>query len=327
MTAGIDDLPINAVPVYYDDDEAIQLHTLNVDITPEAIELGADVLNALPGQVYIRSATIAGVTAGEPVVFNATGSALLSTDNENYSDSLVGYLDQTLYVKLVAGADGSTVFGGVESNGIADSFAVTANTGTPPSITTQPTSQVVFDGDEFSFTLAGSNISSIQWYEVGVGAIAGATGLTYSGTAALADTDTQYYAVVTSGSGITVQSNTVELTVMANISATGTPKERTIFMLRDGSVMYSPLYKDPLANMDYAVDLSSWLKDDTIVSATFTEEGGLEITGQGFSTTGGRVFVNGGGNAERCEVIFRATTTEGRTVVVRFFVITVAFVF
>ena len=88
--------------------------------------------------------------------------------------------------------------------------------GTPPTITTQPQSQIVGVGATatFSVVASGSTPLHYQWMENGM-AISGATSASYTTPVlTLADSNEQFSVVVSNGSG-SVTSSTAMLTVLA----------------------------------------------------------------------------------------------------------------
>jgi hypothetical protein len=118
--------------------------------------------------------------------------------------------------RVVNAATGSSetsiagVAGGTFKNWRFNDITFVANAGNPvaPTITTNPTSQVVAAGQPVSFTAAagGNPTPTVQWYEGAVGsgtAISGATSntLTFTTSSTASDNGNTYYAVFTNASG------------------------------------------------------------------------------------------------------------------------------
>lgn len=85
----------------------------------------------------------------------------------------------------------------------------------PPTITAQPSSQSVAQGQSATFTVAASGTPTLnyQWMKNGM-AISGATSSTYTTPATTpADNNTQYAVVVSNASG-SVTSSSATLTVL-----------------------------------------------------------------------------------------------------------------
>lgn len=96
---------------------------------------------------------------------------------------------------------------------------------TPLTIVAQPASQNVFDGRSASFTISANNASTFQWQRLNGSTwadVAGATSATYTFTAALAQNGMQLRVVV-GGSGNTLTSSAVTLTVLEPASITTQP--------------------------------------------------------------------------------------------------------
>jgi len=123
-----DTVDINTVAVYTrtatatngigSDVETYEVTVSAADVTPNQMNLGADVVDAEPGATTQRQFTIAGIDAGQTVNVTATGSATVS--------AATGQLGDTITVSLVSNAafDG-VVTGGAEINGVSDSFSIT----------------------------------------------------------------------------------------------------------------------------------------------------------------------------------------------------------
>lgn len=139
----------------------------------------------------------------------------------------------------------------------------------------------------------------------------------------------QYQAVITGSDGQASVNQTLFITVQAaavsGVVPIDTPKERTIYVQRDGSVLMSPFFQDPLAAMDYRIDYSRWLSPtDSIDSVVFEEDDDMQITAQSSDSMGGTVMLTAGEDRSQYIIIARATTAQGRVHIQRFFVHVIA---
>ncbi len=70
--------------------------------------------------------------------------------------------------------------------------------------------------------------------------------------------------------------------------------------------------KDPAAVLDYAVDWSAWLGDDTITASTWTAAAGITIDSDTHTATVATVWLSGGTAGEKYAVVNHVTTAQGR---------------
>lgn len=70
--------------------------------------------------------------------------------------------------------------------------------------------------------------------------------------------------------------------------------------------------KDPDARLDYMVDWTSWLGDDTITNSTWIVPNGINFEADTFTTTTATVWLSGGSLGSSYEVVNRITTDAGR---------------
>lgn len=71
--------------------------------------------------------------------------------------------------------------------------------------------------------------------------------------------------------------------------------------------------KDPDAVLDYKVDWTAWLGDDTLTSSTFTASSDdLTLTLESNDETTATVWISGGVLRARYKVTHHITTSEGR---------------
>jgi len=76
----------------------------------------------------------------------------------------------------------------------------------------------------------------------------------------------------------------------------------------------SSFTKDPDAVLDYIVDWSAWLGDDTIVTSQwFSSDAALSVDADAFTTTTATAWLSGGENRRKYTVTNRITTDGGRT--------------
>jgi beta-galactosidase len=161
-------------------------------------------------------------TSGYPATFSvvASGSGTLSYQWSDAKGPIVGATSATYTTPATTAADNGDTYTVTisSSNGTVSSTPVTLSVDAPANvvITTQPVSQAVVDGQSATLSMAatGSPTITYQWYQVGSGAIAGATGATYITPVFTAAGNTSFYAVVTNDLG-SVQSSTALVTVDA----------------------------------------------------------------------------------------------------------------
>ena len=71
--------------------------------------------------------------------------------------------------------------------------------------------------------------------------------------------------------------------------------------------------KDPNAVLDYVVDWTAYLGDDTITTSTWIVPAGITKNSDTSTTTTAKVWLEGGTAGERYAVTNRITTAGGRT--------------
>lgn len=84
-----------------------------------------------------------------------------------------------------------------------------------------------------------------------------------------------------------------------------------------GSSPIATYSKDPVALLDYTIDWSAWLGEETIVTASWTVPAGIANAGEVFSSTTTTVFLSSGTSGTSYSVyvtITTATRTEKRTI-------------
>jgi hypothetical protein len=112
-----------------------------------------------------------------------------------------------------------------------DAIQIVSSSGSPPTITTQPASQTVTEGQTATFTVVatGSPAPSYQWQKGGVN-IAGATSSSYTTPPTVAGDDGSTFDVVVSNTAGSVTSNTATLTVNPPVAPTITtqPTNQTV---------------------------------------------------------------------------------------------------
>jgi len=128
-------------------------------------------------------------------------------------------------VDLAVGSDGLLYYlarGASSTSGIVGRIRYTGNQSQAPVIGTQPQSQTVSAGQVVTFNVAASGTAPLtyQWQRNGAN-ISGATGTSYSFTAATTDNGTSFAVIVTNSVGST-KSNSATLTVTTNMAPTAT---------------------------------------------------------------------------------------------------------
>ena len=195
--------------------------TLIVNYTSTAVTLTE------PSPKVTNQPTSQTVSAGATVTFNAAATGIpapsvqwqVLTPGGLWSN--ITNATSPTYSFTAAAGDNSNQYRAYFSNTYGDdlSTAVTLTVQNAPSITTQPTSQTVNEGQTATFTAAasGTPTPTVQWQVSTNGGsswsdIAGATSTTYSFTAASADDSYQYRAVFTNSVG-SANSSAATLTV------------------------------------------------------------------------------------------------------------------
>jgi hypothetical protein len=74
----------------------------------------------------------------------------------------------------------------------------------------------------------------------------------------------------------------------------------------------SSLTKDPQDLLDYGLDWSAWLDDDTIAASSWTVPAGLTLEDETNDTTATTVWLSGGTPHVTYEVVNHITTAAGR---------------
>lgn len=77
--------------------------------------------------------------------------------------------------------------------------------------------------------------------------------------------------------------------------------------------MTNRFIKDPDATLDYAVDWSDWLGNDTIDSVSWTVPAGISQVSVTNTTTKATIWVSGGTIGRVYTIVCRITTAAGRT--------------
>lgn len=191
------------------------------DLIPTIPAFG-NLTNQEPGVEVVGSFVVADVDAGYDITFAAVGSMLVATSNAGpWLPSVTRQLGETVYRRMVTGALGQTVTGGVSSGGQSSTCTYTTRAANAPVITTHPSNQSVTSGAVATYTVAATNAGAYQWQKDtgGNGAyanISGANAATYARTTSDADIGTSNVrCVVTSPEGVAVNSNAATLTVIA----------------------------------------------------------------------------------------------------------------
>ncbi|MCE0722325.1 immunoglobulin domain-containing protein, partial [Legionella sp. 9fVS26] len=175
------------------------------------------------------------VTVGQSVTFSvtATGTAPLSYQWQKNGVAIAGATATSYNIPSVALADAGNYtvdVSNLEGTVTSSTAVLTVNSGTPPSITTQPVSQTVTVGQSVTFSVIATGTAplSYQWKKNGI-AIAGATAASYNiPSVVLADAGN--YSVDVSNSAGIVTSSTAVLTVNSGTppSITTQPVSQTV---------------------------------------------------------------------------------------------------
>ncbi len=173
------------------------------------------------------------VPPGQPVTFNvaASGSPTLSYQWQRNQVNILGANASSYTIPVVASGDNGAKFRCVVMNGFgsATSNDATLTVTMPPSITTQPPSQTVAQGQPVTFDVAatGSVTLIYQWQRNTIN-IPGATSSSYTiPAAAFSDNGAKFHCVVSNSAG-SATSNDATLTVNAPPSITTQPLDQTI---------------------------------------------------------------------------------------------------
>ncbi len=79
------------------------------------------------------------------------------------------------------------------------------------------------------------------------------------------------------------------------------------------AALTDPQIKDPDSVLDYTIDWSAWLGDDTIATSTFLVSDGLTKNSDSKTTTMTLVWLSGGTAGNNYSVTNRIVTSSGRT--------------
>ena len=190
------------------------------------------------------SPTAQTVNAGSSVTFTAAAGGnpaatvqwQVSTDGGQTFSNIAGATSAS-YSFTTAAADNGKQFEAVFTNsvGTATSTPATLTVNFAPTVTTNPTSQVVSDGGTVTFTAAagGNPTATVQWKMSSDGGVTfnnvtGATSASYSFTAAAAENGEQFEAVFTNSAG-TATSSPATLTVNSStVTITTNPTPQTV---------------------------------------------------------------------------------------------------
>lgn len=208
--------------------------TVTVTATAPGLQSGSVTLTSVapvaPSQsqapVIIVPPVDEAATSGYPATFSvvASGSGTLSYQWSDKNGPIAGATSATYTTPATSAADNGDTF----TVTIASSASATTVTSTPVTlsvdapanvvITTQPISQSVVVGDTATLTVAatGSPQLTYQWYQVGSGAIPGATQSSYTTPVFTTTATESFYVVVTNALG-SVQSSTATVTIGAAI--------------------------------------------------------------------------------------------------------------
>jgi beta-galactosidase len=161
-------------------------------------------------------------TVNYPATFSvvASGSGTLSYQWSNRNGAIAGATSSAYTTPATTLNDNGNTYTVTVSSGFgsvtADPVTLTVDGAANVAITTQPTSQAMVVGQSatLSVVATGSPTLTYQWYQVGVGTIAGATQSTYTTPVFTATGTASFYVVVGNPIG-QLQSNTAVVTINA----------------------------------------------------------------------------------------------------------------
>jgi hypothetical protein len=176
------------------------------------------------------------VTVGATATFSvvASGTSPLSYQWSRNGTVISGATSSSYTTPATVSTDNGATFTVRVSNsaGSQTSSAATLTVNAPPTITTQPQSQIVTAGSTATFSVAASGAGplSYQWYKNGT-AIPGAASASYTTPATVSGDNGATFIAVVSNAGGSTSSNTVTLTVAASAVAptiTTQPQNQTV---------------------------------------------------------------------------------------------------
>ena len=211
------DITADIVPTGSVDTSTVGTYTINYNVDDAA------------GNSAVQVSRTVNVTDQTIPVITLTGSSTVNlTVGDTYTEQGATWTDN------VDGSGAATVGGDTVDTGTANTYNITYNyqdaagndatevTRTvivsaliAPTVTTQPTAQEVTEGEDATFTVAFNNAVSIQWFDASDDSpLAGETGTSLTISAELSDDGNTYYCIATN-EGLTVQTDTVSLSVNA----------------------------------------------------------------------------------------------------------------
>jgi len=71
--------------------------------------------------------------------------------------------------------------------------------------------------------------------------------------------------------------------------------------------------KHPGSLLDYSIDWSKWLCDDTIVSSSWSVDSGIVMTEETYTTVSATIWLSGGTDKTKYSIVNTITTAAGRS--------------
>ncbi len=214
------------------------------------------------------------VTVGQTATFSvvATGTAPLVYQWQKNGVAIIAASSSTYTTPPTTTSDSGAQFTVTVSNSVGKTSSnAAALTVTPapiaPSITNQPSSQIVTAGQTATFSViaAGTAPLNYQWQKNGA-AISGATSSTYKTPAATGSDNGAQFAVTVTNSVGSVTSNTAALTVSVPPTIAGQPSNQTVTIGQTATFSITAAGTAPLSYQ--------WRKNDANISgataATYT---------------------------------------------------------
>lgn len=144
---------------------ADQPFLLAADLIP-TIPTFSNLADQEPNTPIVDSFLCADVDAGYDITYAAVGAMQVASSNTGpWLSSVTRQLGETVWRRMITGAPGQTVTGGVSSGGQSQSCTYTTRAANAPTFTQQPTPNPAYAvvGGQISFSATVVNAASLQW--------------------------------------------------------------------------------------------------------------------------------------------------------------------